>query len=762
MFANNAKRIFGEDQVVDAPGPTNSQSMDPAAAKRFKGDASPGSSQNVAPKISTNSDSSCTLQGASPAPSMMYAQEYSYEDIYRAEEIVQRDLVCDVNSVLDAAVPGEPASQMHAEHLSIEVCKNLEAHIASMQQAANDGLRAEPGNLGVAPAHTSPLFQWVSKSMCAEPTDSYYALADRQMYPGVSGFIEFVANSISEAARSSSLDIAPRPFVTLTKFGPEMDPYDFHHIDMALTLDTDKALDRTSGVLGLDNAAMLVMVRREPSDQHGAFVELVLNTQQMFNTQLNRRFAWGLTVCGTEVRACLFTNSTILVSTVMDVAYMCGREEFATLLVDWSMCHKQLMGYDPTMCIDPESKFVQMDVSDDESGVTLTFVCTNVIYSIAPTIGRRVRCFIGYEKPADASSDDAQNLPRVLIKDVWVSDTYRRFDIDHDEIEYMREIRDGLAYNKNLDGLYPLLEAGGNVEMLWGSHFPADDCTDEILKNIDPEICLSLPLWRHKRMVMGPVGEPLSCARSVDELIVIINDVMTVHTEIVNRCGMLHRDLSINNIMLKRHADGSVNGILIDFDNARRIQDIRFTESAGTPMFMSINNIEHSDTKRTALDDWESMVYIIWHLCSSSINNIGMVPAGRPLQGLWDYSMSETAELKKRWIKDEHRFRDEVLANMMDTPAYLPLKSLLHELQTTLFYNPRVSEVGRGCVRPREPVPRHKVMDLSEGKLDSSVCLKICDPFARRAEIADDIAKELLAVTQRFRAEAQDRINSAK
>ncbi|KAJ2057197.1 hypothetical protein GGI17_005772, partial [Coemansia sp. S146] len=89
------------------------------------------------------------------------------------------------------------------------------------------------------------------------------------------------------------------------------------------------------------------------------------------------------------------------------------------------------------------------------------------------------------------------------------------------------------------------------------------------------------------------------------------------HYVIVKKCKILHRDISDNNILVVRMEDGTVRGLLIDFDCAidisRDKKEVR-GEMTGTRPFMSLNNLMRSNIKRTSLDDWESMLYLLcWY-----------------------------------------------------------------------------------------------------------------------------------------------------
>ncbi|PIA12530.1 hypothetical protein COEREDRAFT_31547, partial [Coemansia reversa NRRL 1564] len=69
----------------------------------------------------------------------------------------------------------------------------------------------------------------------------------------------------------------------------------------------------------------------------------------------------------------------------------------------------------------------------------------------------------------------------------------------------------------------------------------------------------------HKRVALSPVGRPLNKLKSVYELVIVIADAMHCHMEIANKCGILHRDISWNNVLFRRES-GLVQGMLIDFD----------------------------------------------------------------------------------------------------------------------------------------------------------------------------------------------------
>ncbi|KAJ2695207.1 hypothetical protein GGH99_000284, partial [Coemansia sp. RSA 1285] len=80
-----------------------------------------------------------------------------------------------------------------------------------------------------------------------------------------------------------------------------------------------------------------------------AFKQLFLYTRQVYANQCDRRFMWGITACDTRVRACVATSGGALASHEMDTSTEKGRREYIQLLVDWSMCDWQQLGFDPSV-----------------------------------------------------------------------------------------------------------------------------------------------------------------------------------------------------------------------------------------------------------------------------------------------------------------------------------------------------------------------------------------------------------------------------
>ena len=83
-----------------------------------------------------------------------------------------------------------------------------------------------------------------------------------------------------------------------------------------------------------------------------------------------------------------------------------------------------------------------------------------------------------------------------------------------------------------------------------------------------------------------------------------------------SKCGYVHRDVSINNVVLVEDASIESNGMLIDFDMAVKYSEQRSgaVERTGTFYFMAVGILTGTALVHTPLDDLESFLYILLYL----------------------------------------------------------------------------------------------------------------------------------------------------
>ncbi|KAI7822503.1 hypothetical protein BX661DRAFT_59779 [Kickxella alabastrina] len=118
---------------------------------------------------------------------------------------------------------------------------------------------------------------------------------------------------------------------------------------------------------------------------------------------------------------------------------------------------------------------------------------------------------------------------------------------------------------------------------------------------------------------------PLDRLQFVPELIIAVADAMRAHRAIAEHCNILHRDISAGNFLFRRMVDGTVKGMLIDFDHAidcENLDAMPKNEHIGTLNFMSVNNLEGNSNTRTELDDWEALIYVLVWLGTFGLNGM--------------------------------------------------------------------------------------------------------------------------------------------
>lgn len=74
-------------------------------------------------------------------------------------------------------------------------------------------------------------------------------------------------------------------------------------------------------------------------------------------------------------------------------------------------------------------------------------------------------------------------------------------------------------------------------------------------------------MMEHRRLVMASVGLKLQHFGSLSELIGALLYVIIAHRDACAR-GVLHRDISLDNVVLSAGALANRKGLLIDFDHA--------------------------------------------------------------------------------------------------------------------------------------------------------------------------------------------------
>ncbi|KAI9469392.1 hypothetical protein BX667DRAFT_521015 [Coemansia mojavensis] len=463
-------------------------------------------------------------------------------------------------------------------------------------------------------------------------------------------------------------------------------------------------------------------------DTKQAFKQLFLYSRQVFAEQPDRRFMWGITICDNHIRACILTSSGALASHEMDITTAKGRCDYIQLLVNWCLCDWHQLGFDPSVryCEDERGNgYWEIDVPQMATGdagmesagsryETQTYTITGASVAADHLFGRHTRCFVAMPKQSTG------NQGKVLIKDSW--SYLGRHQVQErsgelGEIAFLTKINQMVDEHPEFAGTVPRLEDGGIVRLDVNGHLAIDS-----VETVLGDLCRHLPkhssdyAYTHVRLAMTPVGTRLRELRSVAELVVVISDALQAHKAVLDHCQILHRDISENNIMFTRSGN-NIHGMLIDFDNAVDANAARNRSGpvcTGTLPFMSVNNLRKAKVARTAVDDMESILYLLIWLGVWGITTEHRKQTHDKETQLIEWNMDVGMAIRNKCYAMSSKSNLDILLSEFYTPPmselgstlqaedngivtdYKALKHIIEAMRKMIFDNPNVPGNAKG------------------------------------------------------------------
>ncbi|KAM0265356.1 hypothetical protein ACHAQJ_000197 [Trichoderma viride] len=187
----------------------------------------------------------------------------------------------------------------------------------------------------------------------------------------------------------------------------------------------------------------------------------------------------------------------------------------------------------------------------------------------------------------------------------------------------------------------------------------------------------------HRRIVLQDYGRPIYMASSPKALLAALENCIRGH-ESLREAGFLHRDISINNVVIDEDGPPDRKGFLIDLDLAIREQRIKGSGTkgkTGTRAFMAIGVL--LGERHSFMHDLESFFWVLFWLC---VHYNGPGKASKTEFDKWNY-MDDNALAGSKMVEvfSSEQFCKRSEANF--TAFYAPLIPLMDRLRAVVFPN---------------------------------------------------------------------------
>lgn len=442
-----------------------------------------------------------------------------------------------------------------------------------------------------------------------------------------------------------------------------------------------------------------------------AGLDLGRYAREVLAAQDARRFVLGFTLCGSFMRIWLFDRLGGIASEQFDINTDGLR--FVSTILGFLWMSKEELGFDPTIITAKGRRFMEID----RNGTTELLVLDGLMKRARCIAGRATTCWKAYREEDPHApfvvKDSWQYLGRddegALLREatgkgaVHVARYYHHetVQVRNADDDVRNNVRKGLDVTKatNYRQIRSRLSSStstasfsrtGRSSSIVGTKRSSDKSGGPLPPSKRPYSTSpskpasgALPNRVHRRIILSDYGIPIYQAGSRKALLAALADCIEGHESLRRKAGLLHRDISIGNLMV-----GQDNrGFLIDLDLAIKEQRVGVSGAkgkTGTRAFMAIGAL--LGEQHSFMHDLESFFWVLFWIC---------IHCDGPGEGTvvaqfdkWNYAdTEELAQLKKGQISDEGDFIKAVEKNF--TPYYKPMVPWVNKLRKVVFPNGR-------------------------------------------------------------------------
>ncbi|KAK1837761.1 hypothetical protein CCHR01_19617 [Colletotrichum chrysophilum] len=442
-----------------------------------------------------------------------------------------------------------------------------------------------------------------------------------------------------------------------------------------------------------------------------AWLDLGRYAREVLAAQDTRRFVLGFTLCGPLMRVWAFDRLGAIASEQLNINK--DGLHFVSTVLGFLWMDEEALGFDPTVEISDNNRFININ----RNGSTERIIIDGVILRAPCVAGRAATCWKAHpeghpETPLvikdswqyPERDEEGDLLREVMDKDVvnvaryYHHETVQVHETDDDIWSNIRHSLDVTAATNYRPGRQMRPSNMAKDTMRKGrsstSRKRPSSQTDSILPpskrscSMSPTKATSTPPNRvHRRIILRDYGKPIYKASSRSALLTALVGCIEGH-ESLYKAGILHRDISINNLMINEDSGNpSWPAFLIDLDLA--IREPREGASGakgktGTRAFMAIGAL--LGEKHSFMHDLESFFWVLFWICihyDANGKDVGPTEFDR-----WNYESDNTlAELKMGVVADEQYFQQKLTKS--STSHYQPLVPWANKLRKEVFPNGR-------------------------------------------------------------------------
>nr|ODO01273.1 hypothetical protein L204_02001 [Cryptococcus depauperatus CBS 7855] len=456
-------------------------------------------------------------------------------------------------------------------------------------------------------------------------------------------------------------------------------------------------------------------LKSDPSADTTNETRLVLGryAREVLSAQDTRRFVLGFTLCGSLMRVWEFDRLGGIASDRFDINKE-GKRFISTILGFLWMSEEDL-GFDPTIITCGDKRYIDIKRNGQEERI----IIKRTMGRARCVVGRATTCWEAYaekdpEKPL-VIKDSWQESERVhegeLLQEAtgngvinvarhYYHATVRVGDKDDDVLV---NIRQGIDLSEVVHSRLDRPKKATAIPSATGTPSQSHSSGTGVkagVKRPFSETSLPLPPSKrsistsqtkastemlsnrvHRRVILCDYGKPIYKASSRVALLAAMERCIAGHESLL-QAGFLHRDISINNLMIDEDND---NAFLIDLDHAIRVPRIGASGAkgkTGTRAFMAIGVLEGDE--HSFMHDLESFFWVLFWICIHYDGPDKAVSATD--YDDWNYRGDiQLANEKAGTIGSERMFLRTTRAHF--TPFYQSLIPLMNQIRKKIFPN---------------------------------------------------------------------------